>query len=88
MRQDAIDRLIYNTSLNNIEAEEFIAIVEKEKSLTIVNDICFELWDNWSIFDSYDEAWEHEQKYGGDLAEEEFKRYCHKFETGRCIVKE
>ncbi|MBU5333615.1 hypothetical protein KQI61_15555 [Anaerocolumna aminovalerica] len=87
MKQELIEALEINTSLNKDEAEQFINILEGVKDILNIA-ILDEYWDNWSIFDNYEEAWKDEQTYDDEVTEEQFKQHSFVLTTGRCLVRD
>jgi len=86
-KQELIEALVANSSLDNDEAIEFITIIEGLKNISDIA-ILDEFWDNWSAFDNYDEAWEDEQTYDDEQTEEDFKQHAFILSTGRCIIRD
>lgn len=85
--QEFIDTLVLNTSLDNEEAEQFTNILKELKDISRI-EILDEYLDNWSIFDSYEEAFKDEQIYDDEVTQEQFKEHSYILSTGRCLVRD
>lgn len=87
VNQEVTDELILNTSLDNKEAEQFTDILKEVKDISKIA-ILDEYWDNWSVFDNYEEAFKDEQSYDDEVTEEQFKEHSYVLCTGRCLVRD
>jgi hypothetical protein len=85
--KEITDTLVLNTSLNKEETEQFIDIIKKLKDISQLA-ILDEYFDNWSAFDNYQEAFEDEQIYDGDVTDEQFKEHSYMLSSGRCLVRD
>lgn len=89
MMSEKIRTLEENTSLSAEEAEEFLIILEELKDMKGIA-ILDEYFDNWSAFNSYEEAREDEQQYcdNDEQTEEQFKDHSFVLSSGRCLVRD
>ena len=85
--KEITDTLVLNTSLNKEEAEQFIDIIKKLKDISQIA-ILDEYFDNWSVFDSYKEAFKDEQMYDDEVTDEQFKEHSYILSTERCLVRD
>jgi len=85
-----IQILYDNTSLNKTEAIQFVEILSQTKDISEMSadDILKEFWDNWSIYDNYEEAWEEEQIFDYEAIEEKFRQRSWVLDSGRCLVRD
>ncbi len=85
--QEFMEVLVLNTSLDDKEAEQFLSILKGVKDISQIA-ILDEYWDNWSIFDTYEEAFKDEQIYDDEVTDEQFKEHSYVLSTGRCLVRD